>query len=81
MRNAIVNAGQRLGLPSREVLAAAAHRSGGRVGHAASDTANRRGAACADDLRVIGRCLAVLMVATSVLAFNASELWPQLFAH
>jgi hypothetical protein len=35
----------------------------------------------ADDLRVLGRCLVVIMLATGVLAFNAGELWPHLFAH
>jgi hypothetical protein len=55
--------------------------SGDIVGHAASGTANRRDAACPDDLHVIGRCLAVIIVATGVLALNAPELWPHLFAH
>ena len=35
--------------------------SGDIVGYAASGTANRRDAACPDDLRVIGRCLAVIV--------------------
>ena len=34
-----------------------------------------------DDLRVLARCLVVIMLTTGVLAFNAAELWPHLFHH
>ena len=39
------------------------------------------GSAFAGDLRVLARCLVVIMLTTGVLAFNASELWPHLFHH
>lgn len=52
----------------------------GSVGRAASGAAHRRGAARADDLRVIARCMAVMGFVTCVLVFNAPELWPHLFA-
>jgi hypothetical protein len=55
--------------------------SGGTVGHAASGTANRRDAACADDLHVLMRCTAVVCFALCVLVLNAPTLWPHLFAH
>ena len=35
----------------------------------------------ADDLQVLARCLVVLTLTTGLLAFNAGELWPHLFAH
>ena len=57
------------------------NKAGDVVGCAASGTANRRDAAYPDDLRVIARCLAVILLATGVLAFNAPDLWPHLFAH
>ena len=47
--------------------------SGGRTGRAASTRAG--------DLRVLARCLVVITLTTGVLAFNAGELWPHLFAH
>jgi hypothetical protein len=34
-----------------------------------------------NDLRVLARCLVVITLTTGVLAFNAGELWPHLFAH
>jgi hypothetical protein len=78
MRSAIVNAGR--ALPAREPAAgAAARKARSGIGCAASGTVNPRGAARSDDLRVIARCLAVIVVAGSVLAFNAPELWPHLF--
>ena len=55
--------------------------SGDTVGHAASGTANRRDAACADDLRVLARCAVVVSLAFCMLVFNAPTLWPHLFAH
>jgi hypothetical protein len=55
--------------------------SGGTVGHAASGTAIRRDAACADDLRVLAHCATVLCVTLCVLVLNAPTLWPSLFAH
>ena len=70
MRNAIVNAGR--ASPTPEPAAGAAEK-------ARSGTVSPRGAARSDDLRVIARCLAVIVVAGSVLAFNAPELWPHLF--
>ena len=33
------------------------------------------------DLQVLARCLVVITLTTGVLAFNAGELWPHLFAH
>ena len=47
--------------------------SGGRTGRAA--------AARASDLQVLARCLVVITLTTGLLAFNAGELWPHLFAH
>jgi hypothetical protein len=38
-------------------------------------------AARAGDLRVLARCLVVITLTTGVLAVNATELWPHLFAH
>lgn len=55
--------------------------SGIRPGHAASGTANRRDAACADDVRVLARGAAVACVALCLLVLNAPTLWPHLFAH
>jgi hypothetical protein len=55
--------------------------SGGTVGRAASGTANRRDAACTDDLHVLARCAAVVSLALCMLVFNAPTLWPHLFAH
>jgi hypothetical protein len=55
--------------------------SGGTVGHAASGTAKRRDAACAEDFRVLARCAAVMGFAVCMLAVNAPTLWPRLFAH
>ena len=66
MRYAIVNAGRGRGRP-------AFAGSGGRTGRAASTRAG--------DLRVLARCLVVITLTTGVLAFNAGELWPHLFAH
>ena len=66
MRNAIVNAGRGRGRP-------AFAGPGGRSGRAPS--------ARARDLRVLARCLVVITLTTGVLAFNAGELWPHLFAH
>jgi hypothetical protein len=55
--------------------------SGGTVGHAAPGTANRRGAACADDLQVLAHSTAVVCFALCVLVLGAPTLWPNLFAH
>jgi hypothetical protein len=55
--------------------------SGGTVGHAAPGTAQRRGAACADDFHVLAHCTAVVCFALCVLVLNAPTLWPHLFAH
>ena len=55
--------------------------SGGTVGHAASGTAKRRDAACAEDLRVLARCAVILSATLCVLVLNAPTLWPLLFAH
>ena len=44
-------------------------------------SAGRASARRAGDLRVLARCLVVIMLTTSVLAFNAAELWPHLFHH
>jgi hypothetical protein len=41
----------------------------------------RAASAQAGDLRVLGRCLVVIVLTTGVLAFNATELWPHLFHH
>ena len=41
----------------------------------------RVASARAGDLRVLARCLVVITLTTGVLAFNAAELWPHLFAH
>ena len=56
-------------------------RSGGSVGHVASGAANRRDAACADDIHVLARCAAVVSLALCMLVLNATTLWPHLFAH
>jgi hypothetical protein len=55
--------------------------SGGTVGHAASGTANRRDAACAEGFWVLARSAAILGFAVCLLVFNAPTLWPHLFAH
>lgn len=65
MRSAIVNAGPKAGLP----------------GFTGSGGNTLAAAARAGDLRVLARCLVFIMLATGVLAFNAAELWPHLFAH
>ena len=44
-------------------------------------SAGRAASARASDLRVLARCLVVITLTTGVLAFNAGELWPHLFAH
>jgi hypothetical protein len=52
--------------------------SGGIAGRAAPGMS--RGAAWADDLRVIARCAAFMGFAAFVLVLNADTLWPHLFA-
>ena len=42
--------------------------------------ASRAASARAGDLQVLARCLVVITLTTGVLAFNAGELWPHLFA-
>ena len=46
---------------------------GGRTGRASSTRAG--------DWRVLARCLVAITLTTGVLALNAGELWPHLFAH
>ena len=52
---------------------------GGRFGRAASGTAIRCDAACADNVRDLARGLAVIAGAVSIMMLNAPDLWPQLF--
>ena len=67
MRNAIVNAGRGRGRPAF----AGFGRNAGTAHHTVR----------VNDLRVLARCLVVITLTTGVLAFNAGELWPHLFAH
>jgi len=55
------------------------NKSGGNFGRAAFHTASRCDAARADNLHVLVRGFAVMAGAVTVLAFNAPDLWPQLF--
>ena len=55
------------------------NKSGGSCGRAASGTAIRCDAACADNVRDLARGLAVIAGAVSILMLNAPDLWPQLF--
>ena len=55
------------------------NKSGGCFARAASGTAHRCDAARADNLHVLVRGFAVMAGAVTVLAFNAPDLWPQLF--
>jgi hypothetical protein len=54
-------------------------KSGGSFGRAASGAINRRDAARAEELRMLGRGLAFMGCAIILLVFSAPDLWPHLF--
>jgi hypothetical protein len=55
-------------------------KSGGSFGRAASGAINRLDAARAENLRVLAHGLAFIGFMITLLAVNAPDLWPHLFA-
>jgi len=54
-------------------------KSGGSFARAASGVIDRRGAARAEDLRVLAQTLAFVGCTIILLMLNAPDLWPHLF--